>query len=78
MVKRIYQEAKEGRTPGKIARRLNADNIPSARGSVWRSNSVRIVLTNPAYYRHTSEAARLNAPASLHRLARVRGEGGWG
>jgi hypothetical protein len=39
-----FREAKEGRTPGKIAKRLNADNIPSACGSVCPANP------GPAYY----------------------------
>ena len=49
IVKRIYREAKDELTPGKIAKRLNGNEIPSPRGSVWRANSVRIILTNPAY-----------------------------
>jgi DNA invertase Pin-like site-specific DNA recombinase len=68
IVKRIYREAKDGRTPGKIAKRLNDDGIPSARGSVWRSNSVRIVLTNAAYYGERHGIRKVHAPIISRRL----------
>lgn len=49
IVERIYQDARDGLSPGKIANRLNRREIPSPRGSTWRANTVRLILTNPAY-----------------------------
>ena len=49
IVKRIYRDAKDGRTPGRIARALNADEIPSPRGSVWRPNTISLILRNEVY-----------------------------
>ena len=49
VVRRIYRDAKLGLTPGKIAKRLNRDEIPSPRGSVWRANTVRLIVANAAY-----------------------------
>ena len=68
IVKRIYREAKEGTTPGKIAKRLNRDEIPSPRGSLWRENTVRIILTNPAYCGERHGIKRTHASIISRRL----------
>jgi hypothetical protein len=48
-VKRIYRDACDGWTPGRIARALNRDGIPSAQGGTSKPQAVRQILTNPAY-----------------------------
>ena len=68
IVKRIYRDAKDELTPGKIAKRLNRDEIPSPRGSVWRSNSVRIILTNPAYCGERHGIKKTHTPIISRRL----------
>ncbi|MCA9111577.1 MAG: recombinase family protein [Planctomycetaceae bacterium] len=38
-----------------IADRLNADRVPTAKGGKWRRNTVKKILTNPAYVGDSSE-----------------------
>ena len=68
IVKRIYREAKDELTPGKIAKRLNRDEIASPRGSVWRANSVLIILTNPAYCGERHGIKKTHTPIISRRL----------
>lgn len=56
IVRRIYREYAEGRSPRAICRDLNADGIPAPRGSCWRistliGNPARLngTLNNPIY-----------------------------
>jgi len=49
IIRRIYRDATDGWTPGRIARELNRDGIPSPRGGRWVSKVVRGILANPAY-----------------------------
>lgn len=49
VVRRIFAEARDGRTPGRIARDLNRDGIPSPTGATWGKNTLRWILTNPGY-----------------------------
>jgi hypothetical protein len=49
IVQRIYRDARDGWTPGRIARALNRDAVPSAQGGEWKPQVVRSILTNPAY-----------------------------
>jgi DNA invertase Pin-like site-specific DNA recombinase len=49
IVVRIFRDAREGDAPGRIARSLNSDGIPSPQGKQWTSKAVERVLTNPAY-----------------------------
>jgi site-specific DNA recombinase len=49
IVRRIYRDACDGWTPGRIARALNRDGVPSAQGGEWKPQVVRSILTNPAY-----------------------------
>ncbi|MCL4439042.1 MAG: recombinase family protein, partial [Firmicutes bacterium] len=45
----IVEKFLEGWGQLKIAKYLNKNNIPSKRGSIWCTNSVRIILSNPVY-----------------------------
>ncbi|MFN8187402.1 MAG: recombinase family protein [Gaiellales bacterium] len=50
VVKLIYAEAGEGRTPGRIARQLNKAGVATPQGGrSWTEQGVRVILTNPAY-----------------------------
>ena len=49
VVRRIFAEATEGRTPGKIAQRLTRDSVPSPRGAAWSPQGIRKMLTNETY-----------------------------
>ena len=49
VVRRIFEQAKDGDTPGKIADSLNADAIPSPSGGSWNRTTVRNVIENPVY-----------------------------
>ncbi len=43
-VQRIFHEARDGSSAGRIARELNRDGIPSARGGQWSPQAVRVML----------------------------------
>ena len=49
VVRRIFADAKDGYSPGRIARLLNNDRIPSPSGGEWNRTAVRGILTNPVY-----------------------------
>ncbi len=49
VVRRIFAETREGRTPGRIARDLNLDGIASPTGATWGKGTVRWIVTNPVY-----------------------------
>ena len=49
IVKRIYQEFLNGKTPRKIARDLNADVITTRAGCQWSDFSIRTILKNITY-----------------------------
>ena len=52
IVRRVFSEFAGGRGYSVIARRLNADSIPTTRGGNWRSTTLREMLTNPVYIGH--------------------------
>jgi DNA invertase Pin-like site-specific DNA recombinase len=50
VVRRIFEEAAAGDTPGSIARRLNQEGIaPPQGGRGWTEQSLRVILGNVAY-----------------------------
>lgn len=50
LVRRIYREFLDGKTPGKIAQGLMDDHIPTVSGKmVWRESTVRSILKNEKY-----------------------------
>lgn len=48
-VKRIFERAKEGESPARIARDLTTDRIPGPSGKGWSRQAVTLILRNPAY-----------------------------
>jgi site-specific DNA recombinase len=49
ILRRVFSEYAGGRGFSEIARRLNADSIPTKRGGKWRVATLRAMLTNPLY-----------------------------
>ena len=49
VVRRIFADAKDGYSPGRIARDLNRDGVPAPQGVTWNAVGVRWILRNPAY-----------------------------
>lgn len=49
VVRRIFERAKEGQSPSRIARDLNTDAVPSARGAKWSRQTVGQILRNATY-----------------------------
>ena len=49
VVRQMFQWAHEGINCNRIARMLNAANIPTKRGKLWPGSGVKRVLLNPAY-----------------------------
>ncbi len=41
VIRRVFKEFAEGRSPKAIAQRLNADAIPGPRGALWRDTAIR-------------------------------------
>jgi len=49
VVRRIFADAKDGYSPGRIARELSRDGIPAPQGGTWSAPGVRVILSNLAY-----------------------------
>ncbi|WEV27926.1 recombinase family protein [Streptomyces sp. 71268] len=49
VVIRIFREVSEGRSARQVARRLNADGIPSARGAAWGFGAIHRLISSPVY-----------------------------
>jgi DNA invertase Pin-like site-specific DNA recombinase len=50
IVRRIISDIAAGDSPGKVARRLTADDVRSPQGGeAWSANTVRLIASNPAY-----------------------------
>ena len=49
VVARIFEWTAAGVSPGDVARRLNAEGIPTLRGKRWSANSIHDLVDNDAY-----------------------------
>lgn len=50
IVRRIFRDVTDGRSPGRIARELTAEGVPSPQGGrAWSANGIRSIVTNTAY-----------------------------
>jgi hypothetical protein len=49
IVRRIFIDAKEGDTPGRIAGALNTVGIPGPKGGTWNRTALRGIIENAAY-----------------------------
>jgi site-specific DNA recombinase len=49
IARRIFELAKEGNGPARIAWHLNDDGVPSPRGRTWNRQTVTNILRNPVY-----------------------------
>jgi len=59
VVNRIFAWSAEGKSHPWIARRLQADNLPTKRGGKWRPSTLRGLLKNPFYTGHIKLDGRL-------------------
>jgi hypothetical protein len=91
VVERIFRDYIAGMSQMALAKALNADGVPTVKGSVWCQASVRRVLANPLYMgwlRHDGEVYRgehegivseeLWREAEARRAATARTKGGGG
>lgn len=49
VIERIYRDIRDGYSPGRVARALTKDGIPSPQGAEWSATAVLRIATNPAY-----------------------------
>lgn len=49
VVRSIFTDIREGDSPGRVARRLNAERVPSPLGAQWSPKSVERIVENVAY-----------------------------
>lgn len=71
IVRRIFVDAKDGRSPGRIARDLNRDGVPSPQGAAWSARTVRALLGNPAYAGERYGVKRAHPPMVSRQLFRA-------
>ena len=50
LVKRLFEEYRQGKSFLALAQALNREGVPRKRGNVWYSRTVRTILVNPVYY----------------------------
>lgn len=79
IVRRVYQERREGRSPREIAARLNRDGIPSPRGGKWNASTLNGsrsrrngILRNPIYVgiREWNRVSMVRHPGTGKRISR--------
>lgn len=80
VIRRIFAEYVEGRSPREIAKRLNSERIPSPRGTEWRASTINGsagrgygILRNPIYAGviRYGRVRMVRDPATRKRLVRV-------
>lgn len=49
VVRDIWRRALSGESLRQIARAMEAQSVPTKQGGIWRADTVRVILTNPAY-----------------------------
>lgn len=49
VVRRIFEDARDGYSPGRIAAALNREGVPSPRGASWSRQGIAAMLRNPIY-----------------------------
>jgi site-specific DNA recombinase len=62
IIRRIFGEIRQGDSPGKVARSLNHDSIPSPLGRAWTATTVQRIATNPAYAGERHRVRRAHPP----------------
>jgi len=68
VVRRMFEDARDGDSPGRIARSLNADEIPSPSGRPWNRQTVRNIIENPLYAGERYGVKRAHEPIVSRRL----------
>lgn len=61
-VRRMFEQARAGHSPGEIARALNAERLPAPQGERWTEQGVRVILNNVAYAGERYGVKRAHAP----------------
>lgn len=49
IVRRIFADVQSGDSPGRVARALNRDGIPSPQGATWSTKTVALIVANATY-----------------------------
>lgn len=49
IVRQIFEDAKDGHNPSRIARDLNREGVPGPRGGAWSRQGVTVILRNVVY-----------------------------
>lgn len=86
VVRRVYAEYLSGRTPRQIASALNAEGVPSARGSSWSMSAIHGdqrrgigILANPIYVGRQiwNRSTWVKHPDTRRRIRKERDESEW-
>jgi site-specific DNA recombinase len=67
-VRRIFERARGGDSPGEVARSLNADRVPAPQGERWSEQGVRVIVQNVAYAGERYGVKRAHEPIVSRRL----------
>jgi len=68
VVRRIFERARHGDSPGQIARALNDEGVLAPQGSRWSEQGVRVILQNVAYAGERYGVKRAHEPIVSRRL----------
>ena len=49
IVKQIFADVRAGDSPGRVARGLNREGLPSPQGAAWSSKTIAFIVANEAY-----------------------------
>jgi site-specific DNA recombinase len=68
IVRRVFDDARHGATPGRIAKALNRDGLPGPRGGAWNRTAVRGIVENVSYYGQRYSVKRAHPAIVSRRL----------
>lgn len=77
LIRRLFQMAIDGVSISKIAKRLNAEGVPSPKGSVWQPATISRILKNPLYYGEAVQFRQIREKDNGKYVTRIRPEADW-